>query len=1373
MSTVHFISGPHNATRHVILFHGLQGHYHDTWMAAKNKSLFWPGWVHEDNPEIAIWSVEYETKILTGFDSGMEFKDRARNIYELLLRTNDLRKGEIILIGHSLGGLIIKQIIRYASEHADTEMGRSFINRICGVAFLGTPHTGSDLASSGNKLLPRIFIKLLTLREPSAITAYLCRNSAELRELNAWYRKWERQFTGKHLILGETKPAGLSLIIVKPDSSDPGLSAEMILVDTDHSGICKPDSRKNEVYIHLQDFVSSTRITPQLLWLRSQFGPDIHGWSGYQNWSGNTNQGSSAYITDDKVKFVDSNLNDGTKISAQEMIEAARRKLAVPGTIMRLVGLSGVGKTRFVQALFENETGDAVLSRDEVYYTDTGHSPVPAPMALLEKMISEKVHGVLIVDNCSSTLHKTLVTIISSSTVRVNISLLTVEYDIRDDIPESTDVISMEANSDELIKKLIENQYPDIESVNVDKITEFSCGNARVAIALASVTGRAGNISRLRDEELFRKLFHQGYGENHGLLRAGQILSLIYSFRFEDEDGKSEELASLSSISHIAYNELYAYASEIKRRGLAQSRGPWMAILPHPIANKLAVIALENIPDMDILAVINPDNNPRMFKSFTLRLGYLSDSSVALKVVSQMLASGGIFEKMLMDTRKEPTEVFNLITNTAPISESQTIDFIERISSEDTDRRFFTRQNPSWLPISRLLRSLAYEDKHFTRCATLLCRFADNEKNDERNNSTVDILCSLFTISLSGTHASLAQRITFIQSLLDRNNTNIAFRLIDRLLKTDRFMSSYGFSFGANVRDYGYVPRSLQEYEAWYSQSLIFALGVMKRNPSYSTDIITIILKRFSGLWKISATQTQLYSFIKNDISSPVNNKFWSRINRTLKHSQQDTGRERLEELEELTRPISIEQKLQVFVFTTSSLFLGLDDVSEQGEVIQSGYEKAKTTAKELGRLIATSRTDLIDGFLEDALTIDYNYELLSGFASELGRFITDYHLFYQKIECCIFQSDYSKIKHTFLCACFRSLYERDSNFCHDRLDKYVQIAEMNNLVQYLQAAIPIDGRSIERIAGHLKNPRLVITGYCNLSGGRRHETIPDNKLVILLSLLWPHQNGPQCVFEILALRFLSEKDGSYHPDNELIRCAQEFVLTVIGSTQLSPGDIWNHNLNMVTERVFSACSVTITNRLIDSLIKAWHAHTLYQFDSHAIAIAICKNHPLVLLERLSPAGEAINEELSDVLNEQRHMKNLPLTTLPPDLVLRWCNDDPVRRFPRIASLITPFDRSGEQHNWTSMAKMLLESSPEPGVVLSHFAAHLISYDLAVYSFIAAEARISLISELKRHPRDDIAHEAHIIFPELQEKLRFYQLRETQFRKSVAENFEP
>lgn len=1373
MSQVHLISGPNNASRHVILFHGLQGHYHDTWMAEKKKALFWPDWLQQDNPEIAVWSVEYETNILTRFDPGMEFKDRARNIYELLLRKNELREGEVVLIGHSLGGLIIKQIIRIARDNSENESSRCFLNRICGVAFLGTPHTGSDLASSGKKLLPRIIIKLMTWYEPSAMTSYLCRNSSELRDLNVWYRKWERQFPGKHLILGESKPVKFSLTIVKPDSSDPGLSAEMIMVDSDHGGICKPDSRNHEVYVHLLDFIESIRIKPQHLWLRSQFGPAVRGWYGYQNWSGSSNNSSSSYIIDAKVKFADTNLSSATKISAQDMINTVRGKLATPGTILRLVGLSGVGKTRFIQALFETEIGHSVLSRDAVYYTDTGFSPLPEPMALLEKMISSGAVGIIIVDNCATTLHKSLVTIIKSSSVQVNISLLTVEYDIRDDIPENTDVITMEANSDELIKKLIELQYPDIQPVNLDKITEFSCGNARVAIALASVTGRSGNISRLRDEELFRKLFNQGRGENHELMRAGEILSLVYSFLYEDGSEKSEELTSLSTISNISHKELYAFASEIKRRGLAQTRGSWMAILPHPIANKLAVIALDNIPAADILAVINPDNNARMFKSFTHRLGYLSDSSTALKIVSNMLTCGGIFEKMLTEGTKESPEVFNLITNVAPIAESQVIDFIERISSNNIDGIFFTRGNPAWLDISRLLRSLAYEAQYFTRCVTLLCGFADNEKSDERNNLTLDILCSLFEITLSGTHAPLEQRIAFIQSLLNRNNKKIAFRLIDRILKADHFISSYGFSFGANVRDYGYIPGSVEEYQEWYSQSLTFCLELIKRDKAYSADVTPLISMHFSGLWNIHSTQTLIYSFIKDNINTLDNSIFWSVIKRTMKYSHKNEGREKLEEFENLTRPISIEQKLQVFVFSSSIILTGLNEMNEQGEVAQSGYEKARETAKELGRLIATSRTELVDGLIGDALTNDYNYELLEIFAGELAHAITDYRLFYEKIESFILQSDILKIKTVFLRACFKSIYERDSDFCHERLDKYVQMAEMDSLVQYLQASVPIDVRSTDRIIAHLRNPRLVITGYCNLASGRRHQTIPDDRLVMILNLLWSHKNGPQCIFEILAIRFVCEKDGGYHPDKGLIRCAQELVFTVIDSEQISPSEIWSYNLKVVAERVFVGCSDSIINRLIDSLIKALNHYTLYQFDSNDIVIIICENHPLELLERLYPKGGSINDKLFDVLNEHSQMNDLPLTTLSPQLVFSWCNEEPALRYPCIASLVMPFDRSGEQYNWTPMAKMLIESSPAPEMVLNNFSDHIIPHELSGSPVAAAEARLSLVFELKNHVRDDIARGASKVFSALQEKLQYYQSRETHLRRAITENFEP
>lgn len=49
-------------------------------------------------------------------DDTMLFKDQAANIAENLFIKNDLKTGEIIFIGHSMGGLIIKQVIRVAED---------------------------------------------------------------------------------------------------------------------------------------------------------------------------------------------------------------------------------------------------------------------------------------------------------------------------------------------------------------------------------------------------------------------------------------------------------------------------------------------------------------------------------------------------------------------------------------------------------------------------------------------------------------------------------------------------------------------------------------------------------------------------------------------------------------------------------------------------------------------------------------------------------------------------------------------------------------------------------------------------------------------------------------------------------------------------------------------------------------------------------------------------------------------------------------------------------------------------------------------------------------------------------------------------------
>ena len=123
----------------------------------------------------------------------------------------------------------------------------SFTERVRKVAFLATPHAGSDLAGWGDRL--RVLI------QPSAATRSLLRNDQHLRDLNLWYRRWARQRGIDHLILTETKTTSLFGMFVKPDSSDPGLSSDPVPIDTDHIDIAKPLNCESEVYQLVLNFI--------------------------------------------------------------------------------------------------------------------------------------------------------------------------------------------------------------------------------------------------------------------------------------------------------------------------------------------------------------------------------------------------------------------------------------------------------------------------------------------------------------------------------------------------------------------------------------------------------------------------------------------------------------------------------------------------------------------------------------------------------------------------------------------------------------------------------------------------------------------------------------------------------------------------------------------------------------------------------------------------------------------------------------------------------------------------------------------------------------------------------------------------------------
>jgi hypothetical protein len=300
------------------------------------------------------------------------------------------------------------------------------------------------------------------------------------------------------------------------------------------------------------DFYDRTRVATWvrdhagvILWVRARIGKSVPGWHPYGSWS-HAPEGAEVYLVDDAARIKTGSSDEGDGLSATDGINKIRDALRKPGSVVRLVGLSGVGKTRLVEALFDPAIGVDSLDPSQAIYTNVTEGPDPQPTGLASDLVATRTRAILVIDNCPSNLHRQLSEIARSS--GTSVSVITVEYDIRDDQPEGTDVFTLETSSLTLIESLVGKRYPTLSQIDARTVAEFSGGNARVALALAATVGKNETIAGLSDVDLFQRLFQQRHEHDAGLLSVAQACSLVYSFEGEKTSGDNTELPVLGSL---------------------------------------------------------------------------------------------------------------------------------------------------------------------------------------------------------------------------------------------------------------------------------------------------------------------------------------------------------------------------------------------------------------------------------------------------------------------------------------------------------------------------------------------------------------------------------------------------------------------------------------------------------------------------------------------------------------------------------------------------------------------------------------------------------------------------------------------------------
>lgn len=1127
------------------------------------------------------------------------------------------------------------------------------------------------------------------------------------------------------------------------------------------------------------DFLDQGRIATwvrshpsMILWVRNRIGREVQGWQPYGNWSNAPGGTEEDYILDEKLRLFDGTKPKDEGVSVTEGLSSLRQKLSVPGTSVRLAGLSGVGKTRLVQALFDDRIGSDALNSSMAFYTDMSDSPDPNPRTFAEQLLQTTERAIIIVDNCPPELHRKMAEVCTK--VKSGISLLTVEYDVKDDIPEETQVFRLQTASIEVIKKIISTRYPYISQVDANAIADFSDGNARVAIALANTFKSGDTLSGFRDEQLFERLFWQRNGRDDDLLKAAEACSLLYSFEGTDT-GASSELATLGKLVEKSADELFRHVKDLKDRDLVQSRSKWRAILPHAIANRLAKRALEAISKDKVHKTITCSDNERLIKSFTRRLSYLHDSDVAAEIVSEWLAADGWIGEAIFDLNEFGMEV---LQNIAPVCPDKVLNIIEQAASDpEKGARFTSKENPKFGQFVKLLRHLAYEAKTFHRSASLIARFAVSENEEENNNSVRDYLKSLFFIYLSGTHASLEDRAEFIEELLSSDDIKmqeLGLLGLDAALEAWHFSSHYEFSFGARPRDYGYYPRG-QDILKWYETFIKICTDHALSNKPTAYKAKKVLAGKMRGLWTKARAFDALESSVSAIRKTQSWNEAWISSNSILKFDSKGMPRdilERLHTLREALKPNDLENIARTHALTDQHFLWDLeDDFDDEDEDASKGFRRAEEKTREVGSMLAQDEA-VLDKLLPELVST--RNSRLYNFGQGLGNGCSNKKGIWQKLHKQVVDTPEDKRHINLLCG-FLSICAKDEPDTHDKiLDEILYDDVLGRWLPIFQTTSQIDQKALKRLHDSLKRNKVDVGEYSHIAWGRVHESIEDDDLAGLLEEILQKENGYFPAAEILKMRFHQKKDPSLH-SSKLLSVARATLAACDFSGGRRGHDLMDYDLGEIATVCLSEKGhAKEVKEICDNLYEAIVANRVYGSSLKKYMATLSEKQPLIFLESFLGNKEVSDFKRSRIFSSNFERGENPLNRISDQTLIDWCDEDPESRYPLIADALQPFEKCSETGNmvWRKVVYSLLEKAPDLKSILDNLTGSIRPGGWSGSLADILQTRLTLFEELKDHPNEEVRSWSKGQLSSLRREIEDIREWEDKRNRDINESFE-
>lgn len=1092
---------------------------------------------------------------------------------------------------------------------------------------------------------------------------------------------------------------GGAYIIVSSDGSvaDEPLQRRMAAMTAAIMGIPNANALRVDFYDRTRVASWASEHASVRLWLKRAIGRATPGWEPFAAWANPSGRLDEEYIVDEGLRIVrrPGNEEDGEQ-PVNSGITTIRHVLSAERASIRLVGLSGLGKTRLVQALFDARIGHDALDPSLAIYTNLGNQPDPQPFNLVSDLVETGMRNIVVIDNCTPELHLQLTAIVRKASSKI--SLLTIEYDIRDDQPDNTEVFELKPSSDSLIEKLLEKRYPHLSQVNARAIAEFAGGNARVGLALADTVGKSGTLANLSNDQLFQRLFVQRHHYDKPLQVMAEALSLLYSFDGEGFDNSSE-LATLGAFVDASPKQMFSAVGELLDRNLAQSRGKWRAILPHAIANRLAEGALRKIP-ASLVESVFLSAGERMLRSFSRRLGYLHQSPEAKEIVGNWLAQDGLCGNVL-ELNSVSQAVFS---NIIPVDSAGALAAIERsinaaVLSPPVDAGRF---------VVHAIRALAYDAPLFVRAAELLKKVA-TFGNERCKKEAADAHASLFTIYLSGTCATPIQRATVIRDLLNagsREEQQLGLAALDKMLEGGPFMSSYDFSFGGHSRDYGLQPKDYADVRKWYGAALQIVQEYSEGSLAY--EVKTKFAENFRGVWQRGWFWDEFELAIAHIAQRGFWREGWLAVQETMKYGSGGKGTDsykRLEALAKLLNPNNLIDEIRGRAFSRKGGSYDLEDGEEDEDEkdFQTVQERRTQRLVQLGERLVTD-VAAFEQLLPEIVTASGLPQVL---AIGLAKGSKDLRGDWNKLVDAYSQAPVETRTENALWGFIGEVGRIDPPLAHTLLDAAVSSDVLAERFVLLQVSVDLDERGADRLITALKFGKAPIWTYVNLSAGRVTDRLKPGELAAVLREMLGYEGGPNCAAQILYMHFHGDGAENGAIPEETKRIGLEILDRYDLKAHTRHED---HYIAKVARKcLVGEAGKVAAAKLCKRIRSALDAREAHVYELGDLIQQIFASQPRAALDEIfSGDAQALQKTVGNLQFVSALHKPSLLAKIDNQVLIEWCEVAPAVRYPIVASTGDIFvfqDKS--VIGWSSLASELIKQAPDPVAVVHIFSGRL------------------------------------------------------------------